>query len=204
LEKLPLASDAFSCYNSCEKELEMKRFVIAALATIAVPAGARAYYLGASAGSSGLKVDGEKASRGAAYAIYGGTSFPIPLVTIPLRAEAEFSHMKSGYGSPGRDFTTRGFAVNGYFDFASAPSLTTYLGLGIGRYEQVMEVLGAKYESGWSEAVQYMLGAKLKLPVFPASLGVEYRLMNANFDYGAQGSHKSRINALYTTLGISF
>ncbi|MDR1476772.1 MAG: porin family protein [Rickettsiales bacterium] len=170
----------------------LSSFAIAAV--LLASTGAEAFYVGLAGGSAKTKIDGDSVDPAFSYTVSAGLAFPIPL--FPIRAEVEFLNLRSSedLGS----VRTYGFAANGYVDLPLLPIIHPYLGFGLASMKQ--SAGGDKSDS--KVAPQYMLGLDIGIPLLPLHAGVEYRYIDADFDYSGIEStskiHAFLLKARYT------
>ena len=173
-----------------------KKLLAAALAAIAFSAtDAGAFYIGAAGGTSRTKIDGTDFGTAGAFTMAAGLSIPVPL--FPIRAEAEYLSLKST--DDNIDARTYGFAANGYVNLPLLPIVHPYIGFGLASLKQ--EAVGSSSDS--KIAPQYMAGLDIDIPLVPVAGGVEFRYIDAKFDYSGTKA-KSKIASLLFKVRYSF
>jgi opacity protein-like surface antigen len=182
---------------------------IAALAVVAGAGNASAFYAGLSLGESTTKLKGpggsgwDKANSDVSYTAAFGMSLPIPL--MPIRAEVEYLSLNSDGGDFDSAKTT-GFGANAYVGLPLLPIIKPYLGFGIANLEQKVADPGGspEYKSDRKTVPQYMIGLDLDIPLLPVAGGIEYRYIDAKFDYDGIGKVKSKIESVLVKARFSF
>ena len=175
-----------------------KKLIAGALAAIVfASADANAFYVGLAGGTSKAKVNDYSLDADTAFTVSGGIALPIPLV--PIRTEVEYMNLKSSDDQ--HDVKTQGFAANGYIGLPLLPIVKPYLGFGLASLSSNAD--GTKSDS--KIVPQYMAGLDIDIPLLPISGGIEYRYIDATFDYGSlMGEMDSKIHSVLAKVRYNF